>query len=530
MTPIFNPAALGLASSKLILWDASDPGTFKSSNLVYSTTGANLTATATAANVTALVAKGTTSQTAAVFEVQDATGDPAFKVSATQAIVPVDKGIFFAGTSGNAAFLNMDSGSNFACRANTSGGCYFGNLGNGQTYYQTAGANRVQITANGAVVFNPEGSTGASVVQVTVKGAAAQSANLQEWQNSSGTPLAAVTSAGYIGVGRTDPAALIHAHLKADELNHTPMMRLSHAKADGTDEAYLSVDAYRDTGGNKLIEFSPVNTTRVSWNNAGQFIFYDGGGVQPLFYQGIKGAFHSNFDLVADAHTSGGAEVGVRLIHNSASPRTVLFAAESNRVGINTETPVGALHVMANSSTRIGAIIQGAAAQTANLLQLKDSAGGVLVGFDADNANLHYAGSPRIYAQGDTVYLTIGAASVFGTNDCFFQASTGGLGWAAFECAAGVGTALSTFGDLPIAMCPNRVERFRFTSSGMTVGDGMNVVLNATTGTKFGTSSSQKMAWWNATPVAQQVLATGAGATVDNVISMLQTLGLCRQS
>lgn len=38
------------------------------------------------------------------------------------------------------------------------------------------------------------------------------------------------------------------------------------------------------------------------------------------------------------------------------------------------------------------------------------------------------------------------------------------------------------------------------------------------------------LGFYNATPVAQQVLATGAGATVDNVISLLQTLGLCKQS
>ena len=36
--------------------------------------------------------------------------------------------------------------------------------------------------------------------------------------------------------------------------------------------------------------------------------------------------------------------------------------------------------------------------------------------------------------------------------------------------------------------------------------------------------------FWNTTPVAQQVLATGGGATVDQVITLLQTLGLCRQS
>jgi hypothetical protein len=57
-----------------------------------------------------------------------------------------------------------------------------------------------------------------------------------------------------------------------------------------------------------------------------------------------------------------------------------------------------------------------------------------------------------------------------------------------------------------------------------------NYLTDTTTGSKIGTSTSQKFGFWNATPVVQQVLATGAGASVDNVISLLQTLGLCRQT
>lgn len=57
-----------------------------------------------------------------------------------------------------------------------------------------------------------------------------------------------------------------------------------------------------------------------------------------------------------------------------------------------------------------------------------------------------------------------------------------------------------------------------------------NLVFGTSTGTKIGTANTQKIGFWNATPVVQQVLATGAGATVDNVITMLQTIGLCKQS
>ena len=57
-----------------------------------------------------------------------------------------------------------------------------------------------------------------------------------------------------------------------------------------------------------------------------------------------------------------------------------------------------------------------------------------------------------------------------------------------------------------------------------------NIVTDTTTGMKIGTAADQKLSFWNAAPVVQQVLATGAGKTVDEVITMLQTLGLCKQS
>lgn len=64
----------------------------------------------------------------------------------------------------------------------------------------------------------------------------------------------------------------------------------------------------------------------------------------------------------------------------------------------------------------------------------------------------------------------------------------------------------------------------------LTFADAVNMAFNITTGTKIGTATNQKIGFWNATPVVQQILATGGGATVDNVISLLQTLGLCKQS
>lgn len=51
----------------------------------------------------------------------------------------------------------------------------------------------------------------------------------------------------------------------------------------------------------------------------------------------------------------------------------------------------------------------------------------------------------------------------------------------------------------------------------ITVGDGKNIILNTTTGTKIGTATGQKMAFYNSTPIAQP---TG------NIVTALSNLGL----
>jgi len=66
-------------------------------------------------------------------------------------------------------------------------------------------------------------------------------------------------------------------------------------------------------------------------------------------------------------------------------------------------------------------------------------------------------------------------------------------------------------------------------SAAQTLAD-VDLVLGTTTGTKIGTATAQKLSFWGVAPVVQQVLATGTGKTADNILTMLQTLGLCKQT
>lgn len=62
------------------------------------------------------------------------------------------------------------------------------------------------------------------------------------------------------------------------------------------------------------------------------------------------------------------------------------------------------------------------------------------------------------------------------------------------------------------------------------IADGKDIVFDTTTGTKIGTSATQKLAFFNTTPIIQNQLATGVGKTIDEVITELQRLGLVRQA
>lgn len=67
-------------------------------------------------------------------------------------------------------------------------------------------------------------------------------------------------------------------------------------------------------------------------------------------------------------------------------------------------------------------------------------------------------------------------------------------------------------------------------AASLEIADAVDIFTGTTTGTKLPSGTAQMLGFWGQTPVVQQVLATGGGATVDDVIGLLQTLGLCRQS
>ena len=57
-----------------------------------------------------------------------------------------------------------------------------------------------------------------------------------------------------------------------------------------------------------------------------------------------------------------------------------------------------------------------------------------------------------------------------------------------------------------------------------------NSIKQRTTSGLVISAASGKVGFYDKTPVTQQILATGASHTVDDVITFLQLIGLCKQS
>ena len=124
----------------------------------------------------------------------------------------------------------------------------------------------------------------------------------------------------------------------------------------------------------------------------------------------------------------------------------------------------------------------------------------------------HYA---QLDAVGSSNYAGM---AILGTNF-----TTSGLLTARATLYEGNSTAnmiISNFTNNDIIFATNsRVERMRIGANAITVADAHNFVFNTTTGTKLGTSTSQKLAFYNSTPIVQP------GATTD-LATVLSNLGL----
>ena len=95
--------------------------------------------------------------------------------------------------------------------------------------------------------------------------------------------------------------------------------------------------------------------------------------------------------------------------------------------------------------------------------------------------------------------------------------------------------------DSTIRRC---IAKAKFGTGAFTLSNAVNVVVGTSTGTKIGTATSQKLGFWNTTPVVQQTTASAAatfvantsliandsatfdGYTIGQIVKILRTIGV----
>lgn len=177
----------------------------------------------------------------------------------------------------------------------------------------------------------------------------------------------------------------------------------------------------------------------------------------------------------------------------AAAGVTIDFA--TSRVGIGTTTPSIDLQVQKNANSGPGVFLSNnSAGVNANI--------SLLLG----NSNTYGATGASSYVQFTCLGTAFTAIGVFtaGSGTLNHAGNTGNL------------VLNGTTNGVILATGSTPTARLSLSNAGdLTVWDSGNVVVGSTTGTKFGTAVTQKLGFYNATPVVQQT----RGATLTNSVT-----------
>ena len=322
-------------------------------------------------------------------------------------------------------------------------------------------------------------SSSASVKGLIIKGAASQTANIQEWQNSSGSVLSNINSSG-LNEWRDSTGTYRFGLKYSADRNIIDINSTNSGLVFGWSPNYIGGYG-TDAGAGNTWWFSPFTGTRVGviirgkdpqtanlqeWqNSAGTVIARiqsDGAFVSDYITSGIyltslgkiRTGSASNYGGQLEVTTTAVGNVGA-IIRGSASQTanlqqwqnssgTVLSSFSSNgRLAINTTEDAGgrALYVVQPNggygsvfagvgivpnvtiyaaSGGVGLLVGGAASQTANLTEWQNNSGTVLSKVDA-SGNI-FVGTNQVLTKEDekNIYLTdSGTARTIGSGDAY---------------------------------------------------------------------------------------------------------------
>ncbi|NDB60151.1 hypothetical protein EB001_17130, partial [bacterium] len=259
-----------------------------------------------------------------------------------------------------------------------------------------AGGSYIEDT--GRVFIN---SSSASYIPLTIRGTVSQTGNLTEWQNSSGTVIALInTNAEFRGLGVTnfnsyqnsrflpqDAGALITTNivgnvaLRVQNTNASVNADLQQWQdPSGTALAAINLSgdiAVRGIYANKNAGYytAQVNILPDSANKSG--IVIRSASSQTADLQQWQ---DSSGNVLARIYSNGAASfIGGAVVATGGGS---FVAINKSNFGVGATDDVATVNIGTSSATQKGLIIKGAASQTANLQEWQDSAGTVLAKVD----------------------------------------------------------------------------------------------------------------------------------------------------
>jgi len=233
-----------------------------------------------------------------------------------------------------------------------------------------------------------------STIPIIIIGAASQTADLQQWQNSAGAVLAKVNSAGMLVVGNTTGTIQVTS---SGTSGSYPSSGAGIELVAGADSGTDLIQAYnRNTNAWRILDVRTAGTNFLSQFASSTVLK-------------VKGYASQTANLQEWQNSAGTVLAGVA--SNGDFTNNGIFTVYG-RFGGASFTDAAALRVNGYSTAVPTAVIKAIASQTANLQEWQNSAGTVLARIDANGL---------IYLPGGSWHLLNGQETWYKNNTSFWQ-------------------------------------------------------------------------------------------------------------
>ncbi len=193
------------------------------------------------------------------------------------------------------------------------------------------------------------------------------------------------------------------------------------------------------------------------------------------------------------------------ILPNAATANQIVYASATNTYGGTTTFLFNGTSFLVGTATQIGA---------GNICDFFRNQNGATSVWTTNNTSGTAAFAMNaVTADNGTTNTSMRSLSAGYTTSGMLVASTGVV---LTTCTAGMN--LGTFSNTQLSFWTNNTQQWSITSGGiLTAVDAKDIAFGTTTGTKIGTATSQKLAFYNATPIVQgaSIADASGGAIID---------------